>query len=303
MSEHEASIHSESVGTVLARTRRQYGLTLEDVSEALKLTSARVAALEADQFSAVGAAIFVRGFVRSYAKLLELPERQFDAQLQRYFDQLEPELVPSHGTRRSVSWGERYSWAFSYLVGTALVLTLIWTVIGFDSDSQKRSSALIEEQATPNAEPSPEQIAATAGESDPVFSTGLESEVLIVTPDYAPTINVSRDAQTPVLASLTPFSVDQAPAESGFTLTLSGQSWTEVLDAAGKRVAYGTLNVGAHRIDGQPPFVVLLGNASAAQLSAAGQAIDVSPFMRANVARFKLEASNGLLKPTLVAPR
>jgi cytoskeleton protein RodZ len=300
MAEHDATMHDgENVGAMLSRIRQEQGLTLEDVCVALKLTSARVTAIEAEQFASVGAAIYVRGFVRSYAKLLGLPERGFDAQLQSYFDRLEPELVPSHGTRRSVNWGERYSWAFSYLVGTALVLTLIWTVIGFDNDNQKR--ALAPQETLESVETSAERVAAQAGEaeSSPELPVAAASESLIAQPAYAnPTVPRSPE-QAPVLASLTPFRNDAATA-GAFVLNLSAQSWTEITDATGRRVAYGILN-GVHSIEGEAPFVVLLGNAGAAQLSVGGQALDIAPFMRANVARFKLEASNGVLQPSAVA--
>lgn len=306
MAEPQSVAHTEHVGAVLARTREERGLKLEDVCVALKLTAARVAALEAGHFSSVGAPIYVRGFVRSYARLLDLPERSFDARLQEYFDQLEPQLVPSLGTRRSVNWGERYSWAFSYLVGTALVLTLIWTVIGFDSDTQLRG----QDAGSNRSEPASQIIdSSDTSSTDQLFAADLETaDATAVAAVDAPAPVVQShsgtgNAQAPVMASLSPFRADSISAERGFVLNLAGKSWTEVHDSRGVRVVYDTLSEGTHRIEGQPPFTVLLGNAGAAQLSSAGQAIDVTPFMRANVARFKLEASGGQLQASEVAPR
>lgn len=303
-----ATEHS-SIGAALRSARIARGLKLEDVSVALKLQAARVHALETDAFSAVGPAIYVRGFVRSYARLVGLPERGFDEALLQHFQAEEPELAPSRGARRSVNWGERYSRTFSYLVGTALVLTLIWTVVGFErvvpglEERGETTAARASLRATEPAD-------TDAVDERPLFATGLEPvlETPVVATEPAPAaLALARGAGQPttsVMASLTPFSGPAtAAAGPGLLLSLQADSWTEITDAQGRRVIYDTLRAGQHRIAGEAPLVILLGNAGAAELNAAGRSIDLTPFMRANVARFKLEARGDAYEAQVAEPR
>jgi cytoskeleton protein RodZ len=61
-----------SAGGMLAAAREQKKLTVQQVAEQLKLSPRQVQALEANQFDVLPKPVIVRGFVRSYAKLLKI---------------------------------------------------------------------------------------------------------------------------------------------------------------------------------------------------------------------------------------
>ena len=61
-----------SVGKTLREAREQLGLSLNDVSNRIKFAARQIEALEADDYAHLPEAAFVRGFVRSYARLLQL---------------------------------------------------------------------------------------------------------------------------------------------------------------------------------------------------------------------------------------
>lgn len=63
---------SFSVGTTLREARALQGLSLEDVSGRIKFAPRQIEALEADDFASLAENAFLRGFVRSYARLLQL---------------------------------------------------------------------------------------------------------------------------------------------------------------------------------------------------------------------------------------
>lgn len=65
-----------SIGRQLATARKALGLDIETVARELKLDAAMVRALEADDRAALPAPIFVQGYLRSYARLLDLPVEQ-----------------------------------------------------------------------------------------------------------------------------------------------------------------------------------------------------------------------------------
>jgi len=62
----------KSVGKILGEAREQHGLSVFDVSNRIKFAPRQIEALEADDFVLLPEAAFVRGFVRSYARLLQL---------------------------------------------------------------------------------------------------------------------------------------------------------------------------------------------------------------------------------------
>ncbi|HYN27305.1 MAG TPA: helix-turn-helix transcriptional regulator, partial [Burkholderiales bacterium] len=61
-----------AAGAALLAERRRQGLSLGDVSRQLKLSVRQVEALERDDYSGFSGAVFVHGFIRNYAKLLNL---------------------------------------------------------------------------------------------------------------------------------------------------------------------------------------------------------------------------------------
>jgi cytoskeleton protein RodZ len=73
-----------AVGRRLREARTQQKLTLERVAKELHLDVSVISAIEDDNREGMPAPIFVQGYIRSYARLLELPEdelvRQYVAQ-------------------------------------------------------------------------------------------------------------------------------------------------------------------------------------------------------------------------------
>jgi cytoskeleton protein RodZ len=70
-----------SIGRQLAAAREVRKLDIDTVARELKLDAAIVRALENDDRAALPAPIFVQGYLRSYARLLDLPVQEL---LQRY---------------------------------------------------------------------------------------------------------------------------------------------------------------------------------------------------------------------------
>ncbi|GAB2792363.1 helix-turn-helix domain-containing protein [Halomonas shantousis] len=71
-----ASSAQEPPGSVLKRERERQGLTLETVSEQLNLRPAVVAGLEQDRYDQVPIVAYRRGYLRAYARLLGIDERE-----------------------------------------------------------------------------------------------------------------------------------------------------------------------------------------------------------------------------------
>ncbi len=63
-----------SIGRRLAAARKERGLDIRVVASELHLDASTIEALEADDTESLPAAIFVKGYLRSYARLVGLPE-------------------------------------------------------------------------------------------------------------------------------------------------------------------------------------------------------------------------------------
>jgi cytoskeleton protein RodZ len=68
-------------GTLLGEERRRQGLSLGDIARQLKLSVRQIEALERDDYGMFAGMVFVRGFLRNYAKLLQLDLEAAIAQL------------------------------------------------------------------------------------------------------------------------------------------------------------------------------------------------------------------------------
>ena len=68
---------SEPRGARLRRAREDAGLTVDDMAKRLRLSIRQIHALEADEEAALPPATFVRGFVRNYARVLNLDPADF----------------------------------------------------------------------------------------------------------------------------------------------------------------------------------------------------------------------------------
>ena len=62
----------QSVGSTLAAARMEKEWTVQQVADQLKLSTKQIVALEEDKFDDLPKLVIVRGFVRTYAKLLKI---------------------------------------------------------------------------------------------------------------------------------------------------------------------------------------------------------------------------------------
>jgi cytoskeletal protein RodZ len=69
------------VAAQLRQAREASGLTIQQVAETTKIRSDHIEAIEAGNYTAFSAQVYIRGFVRTYARMLKLNEPQILAAL------------------------------------------------------------------------------------------------------------------------------------------------------------------------------------------------------------------------------
>ena len=230
-----------------------------------------VAALEAEQWSRLGASVFVRGQLRSYARLLKVDLGGLLEQA-RIAPVEPPKLVSHTHTPRLKRAAENIGRRAVYVVITAVLAIPVWYVISGNSNSAPPSTASLDVVPAP----------ATAGQS--------------VAPVQAPAAAPVADAG-PYIASMAPMARTAASAPSALTLNFKGDSWVEISAPDGTTVEKALIRAGESRsfTAGQVGRMVL-GNAAEVEVQQATGNVDLAPYKRGNVARFTV-SSEGSVAP------
>jgi len=83
-----------SIGEMLRRERLKRGLTLEQISNELKVSQRLLKAIESDDFSKLPGGVFARSFVRQYARLVGLDEEEMGNTVRQLLEP--PAAAPGH---------------------------------------------------------------------------------------------------------------------------------------------------------------------------------------------------------------
>jgi cytoskeleton protein RodZ len=309
-----------TAGARLRAAREATGLSVDAVAQQLKLAPRQVKALEDDDWQRLPGRTFVRGFARNYARFVQidpdavialLPAPDAAPALER------PALAASRRPMGEIPV-ERVTKpsAARWLVPLLIILIiaaiayfqlgrssfhlpeLLSSIASHDTDSEP-ASGVPATTATPGtglpalpnpvAQPGP----APAAPGVPATSTaaGTSGNATRAVPGGAVTVLPTPPAaDSSAVAATTPATGGAAPAETPLVLTFKGTSWAEVKDAKGRVVLQITGGAGmTQTISGVPPLELSLGNARDVDVTFRGQALDLTPYTRGNVAHVSLQ--------------
>lgn len=273
-----------SVGQLLRAGRERLGMSIEDVVAKIKLAPRQIVALEADDFKALPETTFLRGFVRSYAKLLQMEAQPLLDALpgspvaKVILDTKKVEApFPSEKTVRRQNVN---------LLIAAFVVALL--IAGFAAWQAKAPHPA--EQATDAASdvaivetslPLPEQAEILDGSGVPEAGVP-ESAVPVV----APVVQAA-----PLSAASAPAAVVVKPA-AALRLVFDKESWAEIKDQSGKTLTKQVNPAGSElRVEGVAPFTLVIGHAATVHLYYREKPVDLTSYINAasDVARMTLE--------------
>jgi len=109
-------------GARLATAREAHGFSLGDVARQLKLSVRQVGALERDDYDAFPSRVFVRGFLRNYAKLLQVDLEHQIVQLQASEAQAEVPADSALGPAAPTRAAPRVHWLRWTLIAVLALL-------------------------------------------------------------------------------------------------------------------------------------------------------------------------------------
>lgn len=305
-----------SVGSLLASERREQQREIGTVASELHLRPEVVEALEAGDEARLPAAAFVRGYIKSYARLLGLDEARVMAHMPSG-ERFRPAPLRAVGMRRKRSLrlpiGKWLLWLFVLGALAALVVygvPLVERLLSGTGEAPDESGVLSlplgeAPGAAPDA-PAGEDVldlpagdvidnAPQSGEDAPLSEAGDEGAVTATadTPavDEAAT-PAPQQAPAPVQAA-SPEPARSAEAEdrgpATVVLRFSADSWVE-MEANGRKLMVGIQPAGSERtVRAEPPVQILIGNAPGVAVTYRGRAVDLESYQRGKVARVVLE--------------
>jgi cytoskeleton protein RodZ len=253
----------EGFGRILAEAREAKGMSVADISEKLKLTVRQVEALEAEDFSRLPSAVFVRGFARNYARLLGISIDELPGVSERAVEPTGTITAPSEELVFRTSPVRR--WLILPLFGAILFLGLVaalynWLRRGEDS-YLTNNTAPVAQPAMPATVPlpPPTPVAPATAPTAPVAPippadvspAPVPAEKPVVPPTAtAPTAPATVPAAPATPVRLVPqpaSSASQAPQPAATTNTLS-PSKAAAAPGSPASHASGTAFAGQHAV-------------------------------------------------------
>lgn len=251
-------------GIRLRKAREAAGLTQADVAARLKMPVRVVQSLEDEDWGRLGAPVFVRGQLRSYSRLLGLTTAPMMS-ASGVAPVEPPVLTPRTFTPPVKRFAEQLARRFVYIVLTTAIAVPVWLATRPHLGTVAHDAA-------------PLDVPTSLGQAQPRHATAAHAQ------------------PKAFVASIAPLPQGESPV---LTLQMRGDSWVQVLGGDGQVLQQGLMHAGdQRRYAADSVSRVVLGDATAVEVLRDGQAQDLAPFRRANVARFTV-SSDGSLAPAV----
>lgn len=313
-------------GADLKAARESLQVSVREVADALNLPGRVIEALEADDYDRLPPTVFTRGYLRSYARLLELPVDQLLARYPEVTEEVEIASDTRTGAHAVISQSRQLILPLA-IVTVIVVLLLVWLLR--DDEPQATDARPSESRSEPMTRPatiSPETEPPAGMRTVPARPpTVPEEPEAAVERAAAPAAEVREAPSAEQAASRSAAAVEPAPADlpeppasqtatpverPPAVVTATGSTserritefgddrlvfrftedcWLEVKTLDGENL-YSDLNRAGSTLEltGRAPFRVLIGYAPGVSLEFNGEPVALSRYARNNVASLVL---------------
>ena len=285
-SRHVDGAPAEGPGRLLAREREAQSLSVADVARQLKLSACQIEALEAGHYQKLPGTVFVRGFIRNYARLLRLNPEALLLAAGNSLPQAAPraEVAPSRDIPFPTSGS--HNWR-KYAIATAVVLVAALSVYEFYWNESEATVVTQPVAMTPklpaHAVTQPAQV--EAGTATPAAG-GAPAVGPVVAAGATAAPDTAKDAPS---AALRDYDKLPKPGERQVRMKFERESWVEIRDR-NEKIIFSQLNrPGTEQsVSGRPPLALVIGNAHGVKMVYDDQPVDLVRHTKIDVARFIL---------------
>ncbi|WP_348686393.1 RodZ domain-containing protein [Aeromonas bestiarum] len=290
-------------GQLLRNAREQLGWTREQVASRIHLRLTLIAAIESDTYDKHTSHTFIRGYLRTYAKLVGIPDETILAA----YDKLGL-TPPDNIDMQSFSRRSRQQANDSRLkvVTWLVILVLIALSVAWWWQSTARRSAgdeaLAATEMSATANPQGVTLSSAADVVDPVLMP-VASDAMATTAE--PTVSGAAatapqvEASSAAVATVTSASVATLPVADDtaadpakapqLKMSFTADCWLDVKDAKGKTLFSGLKKANDQLVlEGPEPLKFIIGAPMAVNIEYQGKSIDMSRYNNGRTARLSL---------------
>jgi cytoskeleton protein RodZ len=268
-------------GVALRAARIAQNLGVGDVARQLRLSVAQIEALESGAFERLPGPVFARGFIRNYARYLKLDAELLlrSSALVQASGQGSPVPAPARGEPMPAVRAARWPWY------VAVIVVLVFALAAYELLLSEAPSQV---NVTRSPPPVTVPISLAPLPAQPQTPEGAAAGSAAAAPSEPVAADAPAAAHVAVPAE--PVSVPPTSGESELRLSFDGDSWVEIRDGRGKTILSQVHRRGTEqRVHGQPPLVVVVGNARAVRLTYNDHEVDLEQYIKRDVARLTLE--------------
>jgi cytoskeleton protein RodZ len=315
MSEKAQNQHNESrqlkPGQLLKQARERLGLEKKDIASQLNLQVDTIEAVENDAAEKLPAPTYVRGYIRSYARMVHL---NGDELIRLYENDAAgpPEIIPDIRQHHQATSQDKPVKTVTYLITLCLALLLIaWLqshyVVTKPVPAEKPVTGTSEEIIVedsgmklshqvyyyPDVDLTEYGVPATNlpeyTEQEPAASASPSPSDKSITDDVMNNGGMESAFRIDPAIDIAAGSAAIGTTEDRIRFTVNRDSWIEVYGSGNNRLYIGMGKAGEEiNISGIGPFNVLLGYSPGVSVSFNGNKFDPEPFSKGGVAKFTL---------------
>jgi cytoskeleton protein RodZ len=286
----EGDATSVRAGEQLRAARERRKLSQAQAASEMRIDLTTLRALEADDFSRLGAPIFVKGHLRNYAKQLGIAVEPLIEAYERAAQPAPPPLVGyrNEGEQMEgrVEFKRMLPTVAAGVTSVLLVLFAIW----------------LYHRPDPLPPPSPVVTATPAPASVAVAPASLPAAAAasVAAPAAAPATQARAEPARAEAPRNDAAAADAKPALPGgqvrVALKFSGESWVEVYDSANQPLVYQLFDAGqAREVSAVPPLRVFIGQAGSVAVNIDGKRVDLAALTKRDAtARFTIGAGGAV---------
>ena len=297
-------------GPILKAARDELRMSIELVAERLHLRPSVVAMIESENYHDFSSDVFLKGYFRSYCRLVGLHEERMVELLERQLAAIQDEERQRQKAEADARASEKRIHMFKLgLVVSFIVVvcaSIIWFLVGPSGSNQSASVSSEKDDRTEQVEPHNASTMLEADSSSPTMS--LDSEPDQIEDDFSADVEpvegaqelgsdvslTSIDLQEKASAAELVGSqdIEAVPSESSqatqselesveMTIRFSGECWFEAYDAQGERITSALKQEGSvFEYKGPKPVRLVLGDGNVATLTVDGQDFDIGSKIR-----------------------
>ena len=250
---------AQELGALLKTKRTEKNIAIGEVAERLKFSAKQIESLESGDYKGLPEPIFVKGFIKTYARFLGLDADQISALLNEAFPSQVTAVTstPAAESQNGLNFQDLKKsksfpkWLPLLVVAAAVVgAVYLWQSKSSEQTRQQEKSTL---------------------EVGDVAQPQLATDNVQVVPMNAS----AASANTPVNASA-PMAASAAVASGGIQIKVRYRSNLIVTDADGTPLHSGIVaSNSSHEFKGKAPYQVRIGYATGSEISFNGQPVDI----------------------------